>query len=290
MKSILVTGANGQLGQAVSERLSDCFRLILTDISVLDKDQSNIRIMDITNDESVSRMIQNVQPDVLLHLASVTNVDQCDADPEFAQKVNLDGTKILLKHFSGKFVFISTDYVFDGTSGPYAESDDLSPINEYGRTKLLAEKAVMESDKANCIIRTNVVFDYTKNTQASFVKWVVDSLRAGKPIRVVNDQWNNPTWTIELAEAIVSLIEGNFSGLWHYGGADYINRLDFAKKIANIFNLDASLISPITTKELNQKAPRPLKGGLVTKQIESAGIRPYSLEKSLKEIYKRINI
>ncbi len=288
MKKVLVTGASGQLGLAIVDRFSDHFKLILTDSNIPEGFNREITRMDITDEISVSKTIEKSQPDILLHLAAMTDVDVCDDRPKKAMEVNVNGTKNLLKYFSGTTILISTDYVFNGKDGPYSEEDQLDPINEYGRTKFLAEKAVINSGNLGFILRTNVVFDYSKNTEASFVKWVVDSLRSERSIKVVNDQWNNPIWTVALADVILKMIKKNLSGVWHYGGADYLSRLDFAKMIANVFQLEPSLISPCTTQELNQKAPRPLKGGLKTEKIEAIGIIPYPLEKSLKDIFERM--
>ena len=135
-----------------------------------------------------------------------------------------------------------------------------------------------------------MVYGYTKRTKASFVKWVVDSLSDGKPIRVVDDQWNNPTWTESIATVIKVLIEKEALGLYHYGDKEYMNRYEFAHLIAKVFDLDASLISPISTADLKQPAPRPLKSGLKTEKIESAlGIVPNSVETCLQEIRKQLS-
>lgn len=164
MKKILVTGANGQLGQAAAECFSTRFKLYLTDLVASNSDSQIITQMDITDEVSVSKTISRFNPDILLHLASFTDVDGCERNPSMAEKINVFGTENLLKHFSGYIVFISTDYVFDGESGPYSETDNPNPINVYGQTKLAGESLVIESPNPSCIIRTNVVFDYTKNT------------------------------------------------------------------------------------------------------------------------------
>ena len=290
MNRILITGASGQLGSAVTKLFIGSYDILLTDFVFPKDGKSRFEKMDITDENSVRKTIKKFQPDIILHLAAMTDVDGCELNPQKANDVNVRGTKNLLEHFDGKFVFISTDYVFDGNSGPYSEADTPNPINEYGRSKLLAENIVMDSGNPWLIVRTNVVYDYTENTQASFVKWVVDSLRNDIPILVVNDQWNNPTWTVALASALIEMIEKDFLGVWNYGGAEYIHRLEFAKEIAKVFELNKALISPCRTQELNQPAPRPLKGGLSTKKIKHAGIEPYLLRKSLEEIRKKMTL
>ena len=138
-------------------------------------------------------------------------------------------------------------------------------------------------------LRPNVVYGYTKYTKASFVKWVVDSLTQKKTINIVDDQWNNPTWTEDLAEVIERGIDEELKGIYHYGGDRVMNRYEFAHIIADIFELDAGLVQPIKTVELNQDAPRPLKSGMKTDKIEKAlGIRPKSVETCLKEIRNQL--
>ena len=220
----------------------------------------------------------------------MTNVDGCETNPKMAEAINVGGVKNLCKIFEGHFIQISTDYVFDGTDGPYEEDDETNPISVYGQTKLAADKWLTNNHPKATIFRANVVYGYTKRTKASFVKWVVDSLLDGKPIRVVDDQWNNPTWTESIATVIKVLIEKEALGLYHYGDKEYMNRYEFAHLIAKVFDLDTSLISPISTADLKQPAPRPLKSGLKTEKIESAlGIVPNSVETCLQEIRKQLS-
>jgi len=286
-KRILVTGAAGQLGQAVMDVFASDFEILGTDV-LIPEGHKDIHLMDISNPESIAAVLKEFNPDVVLNLAAMTNVDGCEREPEKAQLLNCTAVRYLRDAFDGKLVHISTDYVFDGNYGPYNETDHTNPINVYGRTKKESEDLVAGSPKPYLIIRTNVVFDYTE-TQASFAKWVVDSLREGKNIRVVDDQWNNPTWTVDLAQKIAVLIQVNASGCVHYGGADYLNRYRFAQKIANRFKLDVSLISRIKTSDLKQDAPRPLRGGLFTEYIQMEyGLIPLPIHLALDSIAKRM--
>ena len=194
----------------------------------------------------------------------------------------------MCRHFSGHFIQISTDYVFDGKSGPYSEEDEPNPKSVYGKTKLFADNWLLDNYSKSTIIRTNILYSYTKRTKASFLKWVVDSLNDNQNIKVVNDQWNNPTWTESLSSVIYKIIDNQAFDLYHYGDRDIFNRFDFSILISKVFNLDSSLIMPISSDELNQIAPRPRKSGLITKKIESElGIIPKSVETCLNEIRKQ---
>ena len=235
------------------------------------------------------KVLKRFQPDVVLNLAAMTSVDRCEVNPEVAEKINSGGVQNFLEVFGGMFIQISSDYVFNGKAGPYDEEDIPDPINVYGRTKLDSDKFVMQYQNSWCIVRTNVVFDYSQHSEASFMKWVIDSLQNDKQIRVVHDQWNNPTWTYALADILGVIVEKESVGLYHYGGAEQINRLEFAKTIAKVFHLDDSLITPITTESLNQIAPRPLKCGLKTHLIKSKlQVTTLPLEVSLKDIKSKL--
>ncbi|NOZ75933.1 MAG: SDR family oxidoreductase [FCB group bacterium] len=287
-KRILVTGAAGQLGQAVRDVRSPEADFIFTDVVIPPELTPTTEVMDITDRKSIGNILDETQPDCILNLAAMTDVDGCELKPELANRINVESVKNLRELFSGLIVHISTDYVFDGLAGPYHEDDPVHPLSVYGQTKRDSELVLQNAGGPFCIIRTNVVFDYTR-TRASFVKWVVDSLKAGQPIRVVDDQWNNPTWTVDLAEKLLVLIQRDAHGLYHYGGADYLNRYQFSHRIADKFHLDKALISRISTSELNQAAPRPLKGGLHTDTIcRKFNFAPLPLNEALDAIKQRL--
>ena len=288
MKKILITGAFGQLGTSLCKVLSNESILAAGRVIISTKKYKCIEL-DITNQRKVAEIISNYKPDIIIHLAAMTDVDGCEKTPEIAFDVNVKATENLLTSFTGKFIYISTDYVFDGEKGPYFEDDKVNPISVYGKTKLYGENLVQQSDIDWVILRSNIIFSYSDRTKASFVNWVVDSLKKRQMITVVNDQWNNPTWTNDLAKVISKIIEKDINGLYHYGGRDYLNRLEFAKMIASTFGLDGSLIKPITTSELNWLAQRPLKSGLYTNKIElDLGIEALPIQKALDEMVSQL--
>tara|TARA_X000001036_G_scaffold106949_1_gene100004 strand:- start:317 stop:1183 length:867 start_codon:yes stop_codon:yes gene_type:complete len=284
MKKILITGAFGQLGTSLCEVLSNKSILATGRVMTL-TEKYHCMELDITNQENVKELIRNYKPDIIIHLAAMTDVDGCEKNPETAFEINVGATENLLKNFNGKFIYVSTDYVFDGEEGPYYEDDKVNPVSVYGKTKLYGENLVQESDLEWIILRSNIIFSYNDRTKASFVNWVVDSLKKKQMITVVNDQWNNPTWTNDLANVMSMMIEKNICGIYHYGGGDFLNRYEFAKMIASTFSLDRELIKPITTLELNWLAQRPLKSGLYTNKIElDLGIEPLPIQKALDKM------
>ena len=287
MIHILITGAFGQLGMALSRLLSSQYLITNTGLNIPEGETG--LILDITNLMLCREVIDLVKPDVIINLASLTNVDACESNTELAFSVHVGGTKNLASSFSGPIIHLSTDYVFNGENGPYSEDDTTDPINVYGLSKLASEKALLDGQNNNLVIRANVVYDYCVDTQASFLNWVVDSLNEGHEISVVNDQWNNPTWTDSLAVVIQRSIDRELFGIAHWGDGEWLNRFDFALKIADVFKLDKKLIKPISTDELGQVAPRPMKGGLKTEYIQKTlNLEPPPLEESLTAIKDRL--
>ena len=286
MKTVIITGGYGQLGVSCKEYLKKSFNVIITGKNIFDQDVK----LDITDRKDIAKAYSDFKPDVVLNLAAMTNVDECERDKIAANKINIEGVKNLCKNFSGHFIQLSTDYVFDGLSGPYNELDEVNPISHYGKTKLEAENWLKNNYSNATILRANVIYSYTKRTKASFVKWVVDSLKNNIEINVVNDQWNNPTWTESISFIINKIIDNSIIGLYNYGDKDFMSRYDFAILISKIFNLDENLIKPINTSNLNQIAERPLKSGLKTEKIESRlGIVPSSVENCLRKIHDNLS-
>ena len=269
-----ITGQEGFIGY----HLYNSIKYKHQDIQIIDLNKDLFK-----DDKKIDKVIS--ETDIIIHLAAMTDVDGCEKNPETAFEINVGATENLLKNFNGKFIYVSTDYVFDGEEGPYYEDDKVNPVSVYGRTKLYSENLVQESDLEWIILRSNIIFSYNDRTKASFVNWVVDSLKKKQMITVVNDQWNNPTWTNDLANVMSMMIEKNICGIYHYGGGDFLNRYEFAKMIASAFSLNRELIKPITTLELNWLAQRPLKSGLYTNKIElDLGIEPLPIQKALDKM------
>jgi len=286
---ILITGAFGQLGHALQSVLSKKtnYELICTGRKVK-KGQKAIPL-DIRNQVALKELINTTAPDILINLAAMTNVDACELNPKLAGEINVAGIEHICDSFKGKIIHLSTDYVFDGTSGPYKEDDSPNPISIYGKTKLASEHILLEKDIKNLVIRGNVLYDYSPHTSASFLNWVVSSLKGNQEIKVVKDQFNNPTWTRSMSDIIELSIENDLEGIIHWGDSEHISRFEFAKLIAKKFSLNESLIKPVLTSELNQPARRPLQSGLSTeKLVTMLDIIPPSIDDCLDEIIKTI--
>ncbi|HEX9614728.1 MAG TPA: dTDP-4-dehydrorhamnose reductase [Bacteroidota bacterium] len=277
MKRILLCGSNGLLGQRLALMLGNRTEYEILNTShhrsfVFDNHLFDYTQLDLTRKSDVKSLISSFQPDVILNAAAATNVDWCETHREEAWNVNVHGVEHLVegaRKVGARLIHVSTDYVFDGKSAPYSETDKPNPINYYGKTKLAGENAIRIADIPSAIVRTVVVFGSGQHVKRNFALWVIESLTRGEAIRCVNDQFSTPTFVGDLAHGIIKIGELEKSGLYHISGSERISRYDFGIKIAAAFNLDASLIAPVPTSELHQAAPRPQDTTLITLKAET---------------------
>jgi dTDP-4-dehydrorhamnose reductase len=293
-KRILVTGANGMLGQRIIHFFSSNNDIMLLGCSFEPEacyDHIDYKSCDITKREKIKEIILDFFPDFIINAAAFTNVDLCESDKETAWKVNVKGVENLAEAsriIDAHLVHISTDYVFDGVRGPYDERAKPNPLGYYGRTKLASENVLKTSGTFHTILRTNVLYGIA-DSRPDFVRWVVNSLKDGKQIRIVTDQINNPTYIDDLVQAINQVFEYKKYGIYNIGGREFISRYEFTLRIADFFNLDKSLITAITTDELKQAAKRPLRCGLITIKAESElGFKPHSINETLSIMKKEL--
>ncbi len=248
MNKVLVTGANGMLGQDLCPILQEFgYEVIKTDIDT----------MDITDLNSVKNKIMEEKPDFIIHCAAYTNVDKAEDDLENAILINKIGTENVAKvceEINATLVYVSTDYVFDGekTCG-YKPDDKTNPLNNYGLTKLQGEQAVQKYCKKYYIVRTSWLYGiHGKN----FVETMI-SLAEKNEIKVVKNQIGCPTWTVDLSKGIIKLLQENAEyGIYHICGSGSTSWYGFAKKIFELANLKVNLI-PCTTDEFLRPAKRP---------------------------------
>lgn len=230
------------------------------------KPKPNSIHLNITDRDECFKAIRQLKPEVIIHSAALTNVDYCEDHKEEAILTNANGTKNIVdaaKKNNAKVVYVSTDFVFDGKKGMYKEDDPVNPISVYAYSKLLGEYYTL-GVPGNVITRTSVIYG---NARQNYVSWVRDSLKAGTKIKIVTDQFNSPTLSIDLAEAIAALTKSNATGIYHTAGGERISRFDFAKKIAKYYGLDDSPIEAVTSDTLNQKAKRPMDSSLDVSKV-----------------------
>jgi dTDP-4-dehydrorhamnose reductase len=295
-KRILIFGANGMLGQSLCGFYSKKKNVQLLGCSLEDLPELNgidYFPCDITKRDNVKKAILDFYPDYIINASAYTNVDKSEIEREEAWKVNVKGVEYLseaARVLDARIIHISSDYIFDGKNGPYSENEKPNPLGYYARTKLASENVLKISGVIHTILRTNVLYGSYLNCKADFVKWLVNSLKEGKEVRIVTDQFNNPTFVDDLVQGISKVIEYNKSGIYNIGGKEFLSRYEFSEKIAEFFGLDKKLIRPITTEELNQPARRPLSSGLITLKAETElGYKPHSVKESLAIIKRELS-
>lgn len=292
-KRILITGANGMLGQRTTAFYSRQQNIELLPTSVEPNSYDGFdeyKQCDITNRTEFKKLIFDFCPDFIIHTAAFTNVDLSESERETAWRTNVKAVEYIsevARVIDAHIIHISTDYIFDGKNGPYSEKAKPNPIGYYGRTKLASENVLKLSGAIFTVLRTNVLYGVAENSRPDFVRWVVDSLSNSKKINIVTDQINNPTFIEDLVQAISKIIEFRKPGIFNIGGQEFLSRYEFTQRIADYFNLDKNLVKPILTYELKQPARRPLNSGLIILKAESElGYKPHSIEESFSVMKK----
>lgn len=215
--------------------------------------------LNITQASDVFQKIEKIRPDIIIHTAAITNPDVCEEDKDLAYRVNVTGTENLVqaaKITRTKFIYLSTDLVFNGCSSFYREDDTPDPLSYYARTKLEGEKIVAANSKIYCIVRTAVI--YGPSIQGgSFSEWIIQKLKEGKQVPLFVDQFRSPILVTNLARALLEICRRDITGLYHLGGADRINRLDFGRILAREYGFSETNLSPVAMDDFGFKAPRP---------------------------------
>jgi dTDP-4-dehydrorhamnose reductase len=282
MSKLLVIGG-GLLGRELAIATRDRFQTALTYKNhPIEIDGCKSYQMDITGSMD---LISSISPDCIVLTAAMTNVDGCETDREGAWRTNALGPRnvaFAARDIGAKLIYVSTDYVFDGKRGMYREDDPTSPINYYGESKLAGERFVQEIAEDSVIARTSVLYGWNPSRH-NFVTWAVDEMVKGNRINIVNDQYNSPTFSSNLAEMILDLKDQN--GIFHTAGSERIKRYDFSLKIARAFDLDESLVCPITSDQFKWKAKRPMDSSLNVSLI-SRFTKPLNVEEGLKAMVK----
>ncbi len=264
---ILIIGASGFLGNALFHDFQESHDVFGT---YCHTKASGLLFLDITSPR-VSAVLDLVQPDVVVQPAAQPWVDFCEQKPEESYAVNVAGAQHVIDWCAAhgkKYVFVSTDYLFDGKAGPYLEDAAPAPLNVYGKHKLLVEEYIQEKLGAlGLICRTTTVYGWEKAGK-NFVAKFIATLGSGNSFPVPKDQFATPTHVDDLSHAIITLVEKNASGVYHTAGPSFMSRVAFAEEIASVFSLDKTLIKGVSTPDLKQPAVRPLLGGLTCTKIQ----------------------
>ena len=297
--SVLVTGANGLLGQALVERLMD----EEVEVTATARDDTlradadcDYRPMDVTDPDAVTTTFEAVEPDVVVNCAAMSDVAACDTDRNRAWATNARAVKRLAKRCNERrahLIQVSTDFVFDGKRGPYDEQARPDPVNYYGRTKLAAENALREVGVPDwTLVRTVLLYGTgTDLSRTNIVQWMIEELAAGEPIHVVTDQHRTPTYVPDLADGIARVIDRDATGIYHMSGREMVTIHELAETVADVFGFDPSLVDPVPSSYFDDAVERPKKTGFLILKAESElGYSPRSLEAGLRAMGRRLGL
>jgi len=283
---LLVTGASGLLGSMVATLALKRGHIVFSVYKEHKPDADLAIKLDLTNFSNVAEVMHKLKPDAIIHTAAYTDVDGCEENRDLAWRVNAEACKhiaISSTDIDAHLIYVSTDYVFDGEKGLYREEDTPNPINYYGYTKLMGEMFVSQYAKSWCIARTSVIYGWG-GTKLNFATWLIENLKQERQVKVLIDQYVSPTLNTNLAQMLIEIAERRLQGILHTSGASRASRYEFAKKLADTFNLSPNLIAPAKMIELQWKARRPKDSSLDTTKCSSIlkEAKPLKLEDALK--------
>ncbi|HYK77194.1 MAG TPA: SDR family oxidoreductase [Daejeonella sp.] len=291
MKKIMVTGSNGLLGQKLTDSVltNKQIELIATSKGADRHPRKGTYIyaeLDVCDAENVRQVLEKYRPDAIIHTAAMTNVDSCENDKENCWLLNVKAVENLVREcerLNIHLIHLSTDFIFDGEDGPYTEEAEPNPLSYYGHTKLEAEKLVQAAKCPWAILRTIIVYGIVNDmSRSNIVLWAKGALEKNTPINVVNDQWRMPTLAEDLAECCLLAVEKKATGIYNASGKDMLSIMELVEQVADFWGLDKGLIRPISSKSLNQAAPRPVKTGFILdKTIRELGYQPHSFKEGL---------
>ena len=251
------------------------------------KDKMEYAQMDICNPEEVNKVLESFQPDVVIHTAAMTQVDDCEFEKEACVALNIDAVAHLAKksaEMNFRLVHLSTDFIFDGTKEMYTEDDVPNPLSYYGWSKLEAEKRVQEFAQNYAILRTVLVYGKVADmSRSNIMLWAYNTLKEGKSAKVVDDQFRTPTLAEDLAAGCILAADADQVGIYNIAGPEFLSIYDLVSKIAKMYHFSMGSIEKVSSAKLNQPAKRPPITGLdISKAKRDWGYAPKSLEEGIQ--------
>ncbi len=296
---VLINGSTGLLGQKVVQLLSQekSIELIAsargTNRLPATSDYQYVSL-DITHEAEVNQVFETFQPNMIIHTAAMTNVDTCETDPIGCELLNVTAVKYLIsasEKYDTFFCHLSTDFIFDGANGPYAEDAEANPISIYGESKLKAEKLLQHSSLRWAIARTVLVYGIVADmSRTNIILWVKKSLEEGKTIHVVTDQFRTPTLAEDLAIGCWLITQKQAEGIFNISGSDFLTPYEMAIKTANYYGLNEKLIQKADSSTFQQAAKRPMRTGFILdKAHRELGYLPRSFDQGIALMAEQVD-
>jgi len=290
---ILIVGGSGQVGQ----QLIQSFRKYGHNVNATyyQNKKANMLPLDASNAQQVKNLFSKCKPVIVVNaLNAAGGTDACEKNPSLAEQYHYSTGVNLIDNaiqYDARYIQISTDYVFDGKYGPYAETDIPNPISHLGRAKLKLEKYIQKSMSNALIVRSSFIYSWAPDSKTkNFLMQIFDCSSRNVPMRVPVDQVGNVTYAPNFADALVEMILSECSGLYHLAGATRCSKYDWATKVVDVFGLDRNILLPVSTKELKQVGPRPLESGFILENAKSVLKKTHlmTLEEGLSDLQKVI--
>jgi len=267
---VLIIGENSLVGSTISNYAKDNFELYHTYYNTKINNENSTRIDLVKESQKILDLIDKIKPSLVIHTVAYPNVDFCEKNKDDAYFLHVTITEKIAQtcaSVGAKILYFSTDAVFDGKQDKkYVESDFTNPLSYYGKTKLEAEKVLMETSRNNVVFRTTVI--YGQYQRSRFTNWVLDNLKQNKTVPAFTDQFNTPTLVDDLCKAILCILDLDLSGIYHAVGKTCLSRYDFALKLSRVFGYNEELIIPTMSSKVSQVAPRPKNGCLDATRLE----------------------
>jgi len=289
-KKILITGATGKIAEAIARILK-----AETDYSILlQSSTAGSLVMPgwakffpvaITDLKGLKSVCYDEKPDIIVNTAGFNNIGKCEADKKTARDINTGVVENLVKIckvLESHLITLSSEQIFDGARGPYTEDDKPNPVNYYGKSKLAAENVCIIEKIKHTIIRTTGVYGYSSHKKPDFVTSLLETLDSNKEFSAATDQFSNPVYSEDIAQAILKIILKGRTGIYNAGGGEWLSTYEFARKTAKLFGLSDELIKPTKYNEIYPSLHLPVKAGLVNLKSETdLGIRFSNLENGI---------
>jgi len=282
MDKLLIIGVSGLTGYNLAKLSVGDFELYGTyNNRPIEINQCKVYQLNKSNKEKTISLIEKISPNIVIDCSALHNVDYCEKNKEEATKVNTEAPRVIAevcKSIGARFLFISTDYVYDGTAKSYSEESETNALNHYGLSKLKGEEEIIRSGVNYAICRTSLLYGWNPHEIAgktsssgktqNYVIWALNKLRNNEGLKIVTDQYSTPTFADNLADALLLLAKSDVNGIFHTVGKNCLNRFEFTIKIAEVFGLNSDLIEPTTSDKFKQTAKRPMRCCLSVEKAE----------------------
>jgi dTDP-4-dehydrorhamnose reductase len=271
---LVVTGASGLLGASVLrsavelgwETVGFCHQHVIRDPTM------QVVSVDLTDDSAIRKILFDLRPDAIVHCAAATNVDWCEDNPRQAEAINVQASAVLAEIASAlnaRFVYVSTDSVFDGKKGDYVETDEPAPLNVYARSKLAGERETLRRNTAAIVARVSI-YGWNAQNKDSLAEWVLRRLEGGEHVPGFTDVFFTPILVNDLVPVLFAMLQHELSGLYHVAGSERISKFGFARRLATVFGFDPARVTPCQVKDMRLNAARPLDVSLNTEKVRTA--------------------